>query len=72
MYFMNLMNDVLANYRDNFVIVLLDDILMYLRTIEDHVIHLWKANKNSETISCLQRHRNARSLMKASSSLGSR
>ena len=38
--FVNLMNDVLAAYLDDFVIVFLDDILIYLKTIEDHVVHL--------------------------------
>ena len=40
--FMNLMNDVLADYLDDFVIVFLDDILIYSKTIEDHVVHLRK------------------------------
>ena len=35
------MNDLLANYLDDFVVVFLDDILIYLKTIEDHVVHLW-------------------------------
>ena len=39
---MNLMNDVLADYLDDFVVVFLDDILIYSKTIEDHVVHLWK------------------------------
>ena len=39
---MNLMNDVLADYLDDFVVVFLDDILIYLKTIEDHVVHLRK------------------------------
>ena len=41
--FMNLMNDVLANYLDDFVMVFLDDILIYFKTLEDHVVHLRKA-----------------------------
>ena len=40
--FMNLMNDVLADYLDDFVVVFLDDILIYSKTIEDHVVHLQK------------------------------
>ena len=70
--FMNLMNDVLADYLDDFVVVFLDDILIYSKTIEDHVVHLRKSYRNSENISYLQRHRSARSPMRASSSLGSR
>ena len=40
--FMNLMNDVLANYLDDFVVVFLDNILVYSKTLEDHAIHLMK------------------------------
>ena len=36
------MNDVLADYLDDFVVVFLDDILIYSKTIEDHVVHLQK------------------------------
>ena len=39
---MNLMNDVLADYLDDFVVVFLDDILIYSKTLEDHAIHLKK------------------------------
>ena len=39
---MILMNDVLADYLDDFIIVFLDDILIYSKTIEDHVVHLQK------------------------------
>ena len=38
--FMNLMNDVLRDYLDKFVIVFLDDILIYSKTINDHLEHL--------------------------------
>ena len=34
------MNDVLKDFLDDFVIVFLDDILIYSRTLEDHAEHL--------------------------------
>ena len=37
---MNLMNDVLADYLDDFVVMFFDDILIYSKTLEDHAIHL--------------------------------
>ena len=40
--FVNLMNDVLAEYPDDFVVAFLDDILTYSKTIEDHAVHLRK------------------------------
>jgi hypothetical protein len=40
--FMALMNDVFHTHRDSFVIIYLDDILIYSRTIEDHLLHLRK------------------------------
>ena len=40
--FVNLVNDVLANYMDDFVMVFLNDILIYSKTLEDHAIHLNK------------------------------
>ena len=39
---MNLMNDVLADYLDDFVVVFLDDTLIYSKTLKDHAIHLRK------------------------------
>jgi hypothetical protein len=35
-----LMNDVLCPYLDSFVIVYLDDILVYSGTWEEHIMHL--------------------------------
>ena len=34
------MNKVFHNYLDNFIIVFIDDILVYSKTREDHEIHL--------------------------------
>ena len=40
--FMNMMNDILAGFLDSFVVVFLDDLLIYSRTPEDHAEHLKK------------------------------
>ena len=39
--FMDLMNRVFKPYLDLFVIVYIDDILVYSRSEEDHASHLW-------------------------------
>ena len=39
-YFMDLMNRVFKAYLDQFVIVFIDDILVYSKTIEEHQEHL--------------------------------
>ena len=49
--FMNMMNDVLSDYLDDFVLVFLDDILVYSHTVEIHAEHLGKVLK------ALRRHR---------------
>ena len=41
--FMDLMNRVFKDYLDEFVIVFIDDILIYSKTKEDHETHLRKA-----------------------------
>ena len=38
--FMNLMNKVFHLYLDQFVIVFIDDILVYSRNAEEHAYHL--------------------------------
>ena len=40
--FMNMMNDVLSDSLDDFVVVLLGDILVYSHTVEIHVKNLGK------------------------------
>ena len=38
--FMDLMNRVFHPYLDQFVIVFIDDILVYLNNVEEHAFHL--------------------------------
>ena len=38
--FMELMNRVFGNYIDSFVIVFIDDIMVYSKKAEDHIGHL--------------------------------
>ena len=40
--FCNLMNEVLFDFLDSFVVVYLDDIVIYNPTLEDHLEHLEK------------------------------
>jgi hypothetical protein len=39
-FFMNLMNNMFMDYLDNFVVVFIDDILIYSQSEEEHVDHL--------------------------------
>jgi secreted Zn-dependent insulinase-like peptidase len=39
-YFMYLMNNVFMEYLDKFVVVFIDDILVYLRSEKEHEEHL--------------------------------
>jgi len=39
-YFMYLMNNVFMEYLDKFVVVFIDDILIYSKTEEEHEEHL--------------------------------
>ena len=49
--FMHMMNDVLSGYLDVFVLVFLDDILVYSKTVEEHAEHLRKV------FAALRKHR---------------
>ena len=40
--FMNMMNALLAEYLDKFVLVFLDDVPIYSANSQDYVEHLWK------------------------------
>ena len=40
--FCNLMNDVLFDFLDSFMVVYLDDIVIHIPTLEDHLVHLEK------------------------------
>ena len=44
--FMNLMNSIMHEYLDKFVIVFLDDILIYSKTLEEHEQHLENCMEN--------------------------
>ena len=40
--FMNMMNDLLGDYLDQFVLIFLDDVLIYSANLEEHAEHLRK------------------------------
>jgi len=51
-YFMYMMNKVFMEYLDMFVVVFIDDILVFSKTKEEHVEYLW-SYRNLGSISCM-------------------
>ena len=62
--FMNMMNALLGEYLDKFVLIFLDDVLIYSANPQDHAEHLRKVlgklRESSGSISCLLRHQNVK------------
>jgi len=52
-YFMYMMNKVFMEYLDKFVVVFIDDILVFSKTKEEHAEHLRLVCRNLESISCM-------------------
>ena len=50
-YFMNMMNKVFMEFLDKFVVVFIDDILVYSKNEEEHKEHLRLVLGSSENIS---------------------
>ena len=40
-YFMNLMNKVFMDELDKFVVVFIDDVLIYSKSVQEHEQHMW-------------------------------
>ena len=60
--FMCLMNNVMHKYLDKFVVVFIDDILIYSKSEEEHKEHLKLSCKSYESINFLRNLVNATSL----------
>ena len=58
--FMNMMNDHLGEYLDKFVLVFLDDVLIYSANPQGHAEHLRKVLGKLWSTSCLLRHQNVK------------
>ena len=51
-YFVHLMKKVFMKFMDKFVVVFIDDILIYSKTPEEHAEHLRIVLENSGNINC--------------------
>ena len=52
--FMDLMNRVFRSYVEQFVVVFIDDILVYSKDRENHDTHLWVVLKTLRKSSCMR------------------
>jgi hypothetical protein len=53
-YFMYLMNKVFMEYLDKFVVVFIDDILIFLKTEEEHESHLRLVLEKAQSTSTIR------------------
>jgi hypothetical protein len=53
-FFMNLMNSVFMDYLDKFVVVFIDDILIYSQSEKEHVDHLKWCCRGCKSTRCMQ------------------
>jgi hypothetical protein len=59
--FCTFMNDIFRKWLDDFVVVYIDDILVYNNSMEEHVEHLRKVFQRLKKISCTLSSRSANS-----------
>jgi hypothetical protein len=60
--FCTFMNDIFREWLDDFVVVYIDDILIYSSSLEEHAEHLWKVfQRLREKTSCMPNLRSANS-----------
>ena len=55
--FCNLMNDVFYEFVDRFIVVYLDDIVIYSESLKDHLEHFRKVLSKLRDINCMSRKR---------------
>jgi hypothetical protein len=62
-FFMHLMNKVFMDYLDTFVVIFIDDILVYSKSEVEHEKHLRLVLQSSESTSCMPSSASANSGM---------